>query len=34
MSQLGCGLNGALYLSSMPLDGGVSTQPNNKAGAK
>jgi hypothetical protein len=34
MSQLGCGLNGALYLSAMPLDGGLSTQTNNKAGAK
>jgi cellulose 1,4-beta-cellobiosidase len=34
MSQLGCGLNGAVYLSAMPLDGGLSTQPNNKAGAK
>jgi hypothetical protein len=34
MSQLGCGLNGAVYFSAMPLDGGASTQPNNKAGAK
>jgi cellulose 1,4-beta-cellobiosidase len=34
MSKLGCGLNGAVYFSEMALDGGVSTQPNNKAGAK
>ncbi|KAJ7181480.1 cellulase [Mycena crocata] len=32
MSNLGCGLNGALYLSEMPADGGISTA--NKAGAK
>ncbi|KAJ6559951.1 exocellulase [Mycena capillaripes] len=32
MSNLGCGLNGALYLSEMPADGGVSS--TNKAGAK
>jgi cellulose 1,4-beta-cellobiosidase len=34
MSKLGCGLNGAVYFSEMALDGGLSTQPNNKAGAK
>jgi cellulose 1,4-beta-cellobiosidase len=34
MSKLGCGLNGAVYFSEMALDGGMSTQPNNKAGAK
>jgi cellulose 1,4-beta-cellobiosidase len=34
MSQLGCGLNGAVYFSEMALDGGMSTQPNNAAGAK
>jgi cellulose 1,4-beta-cellobiosidase len=34
MSKLGCGLNGAVYFSEMALDGGVSTQANNKAGAK
>ncbi|KAJ7095619.1 cellobiohydrolaseI [Mycena epipterygia] len=32
MSNLGCGLNGALYLSEMPGDGGISS--TNKAGAK
>ncbi|KAJ7167896.1 cellulase [Mycena filopes] len=32
MSNLGCGLNGALYLSEMPADGGLSA--TNKAGAK
>ncbi|KAJ7455769.1 cellulase [Mycena latifolia] len=32
MSNLGCGLNGALYLSEMPSDGGISA--TNKAGAK
>ena len=32
MSNLGCGLNGALYLSEMPKDGGMSV--TNKAGAK
>jgi hypothetical protein len=34
VSHLPCGLNGALYMSAMPADGGVSTQPNNKAGAQ
>ncbi|KAJ7726335.1 cellulase [Mycena maculata] len=32
MSNLGCGLNGALYLSEMPADGGISA--TNTAGAK
>ncbi|KAJ7670314.1 cellulose 1,4-beta-cellobiosidase precursor [Mycena rosella] len=32
MSNLGCGLNGALYLSEMAVDGGLSA--TNKAGAK
>ncbi|KAJ8516490.1 hypothetical protein ONZ45_g6202 [Pleurotus djamor] len=34
MSTLPCGLNGALYFSEMAADGGMSTQPNNAAGAK
>lgn len=34
VSHLPCGLNGALYMSDMPADGGVSTEPNNKAGAQ
>ena len=34
MSNLPCGLNGALYLSAMDADGGMSKFPNNKAGAK
>ncbi|KAJ3129694.1 Exoglucanase 1 [Nowakowskiella sp. JEL0407] len=34
VSNIGCGINGALYLVDMPADGGMSTQPNNKAGAK
>jgi hypothetical protein len=33
LSNLGCGINGALYFSQMPLDGGASEYPNNKAGA-
>ncbi|EED14886.1 1,4-beta-D-glucan-cellobiohydrolyase, putative [Talaromyces stipitatus ATCC 10500] len=33
-STLPCGLNGALYFVSMDADGGVSKQPNNKAGAQ
>lgn len=33
VSNLPCGLNGALYLSEMDADGGVSKYPNNKAGA-
>ncbi|KAI0092151.1 cellobiohydrolase [Irpex rosettiformis] len=34
MSNLPCGLNGAVYLSQMDQDGGSSKYPNNKAGAK
>lgn len=34
MSNLPCGLNGALYLSAMDADGGMSKFANNKAGAK
>ena len=34
MSQLPCGLNGALYLSEMDQDGGMAKFPTNKAGAK
>jgi len=34
VSQLPCGLNGALYFSEMPADGGMSKYPANKAGAK
>lgn len=34
MSNLPCGLNGAVYLVEMPADGGVSKSTNNKAGAK
>jgi cellulose 1,4-beta-cellobiosidase len=34
VSNLPCGLNGALYFSSMAADGGVSAYPNNKAGAQ
>ncbi|GJE92061.1 glycoside hydrolase family 7 protein [Phanerochaete sordida] len=34
MSNLPCGLNGALYLSAMDADGGVAKYPTNKAGAK
>ena len=34
VSQLPCGLNGALYFSEMALDGGMSANPTNKAGAK
>jgi len=33
VSQLGCGLNGALYFISMPENGGLGTG-NNRAGAK
>ncbi|KAF4999006.1 hypothetical protein FGRMN_2805 [Fusarium graminum] len=31
--KLPCGMNGALYLSEMPQDGGKSTSKNSKAGA-
>jgi len=34
MSNLGCGLNGAVYLVEMEADGGKSKYPTNKAGAK
>ncbi len=34
MSNLPCGLNGALYLVQMDQDGGMAKYPNNKAGAK
>ncbi|QRV97030.1 beta-1,4-D-glucan cellobiohydrolase [Ceratobasidium sp. AG-Ba] len=34
VSQLPCGLNGALYFSEMDADGGMSKYPSNKAGAK
>jgi cellulose 1,4-beta-cellobiosidase len=34
VSNLPCGLNGALYFVEMDADGGVSKYPNNKAGAK
>ncbi|KAF8603702.1 cellobiohydrolase I [Ceratobasidium sp. AG-I] len=34
VSNLPCGLNGALYFSQMDADGGKAKYPNNKAGAK
>ncbi|KAF5869037.1 putative cellobiohydrolase i-i protein [Botrytis fragariae] len=34
VSNLPCGLNGALYFSAMDADGGLSRFPTNKAGAK
>ncbi|KAG9246729.1 cellulase [Calycina marina] len=34
VSQLPCGLNGAVYFSEMEADGGSSKYPTNKAGAK
>ena len=34
VSKLPCGLNGALYFTSMDEDGGKSKYPANKAGAK
>ncbi|KAG8720209.1 Exoglucanase 1 [Ceratobasidium sp. 395] len=34
VSNLPCGLNGALYFSEMDADGGLAKYPNNKAGAK
>lgn len=34
MSNLPCGLNGALYFVEMDADGGLSKFPNNKAGSK
>lgn len=33
LTNLPCGLNGALYFSQMDADGGLSKYPNNKAGA-
>lgn len=34
VSNLPCGLNGALYFVSMDADGGMAKYPTNKAGAK
>ena len=34
VSQLPCGINGALYFTAMDQDAGSSKYPNNKAGAK
>jgi len=34
VSNLPCGLNGALYMVGMSADGGMAAYPNNKAGAK
>ncbi|KAF9494876.1 glycoside hydrolase family 7 protein [Pleurotus eryngii] len=34
MSNLPCGLNGALYFSEMAADGGLASQAGNSAGAK
>lgn len=34
VSNLPCGLNGAVYFVSMAADGGMSQYPGNKAGAK
>jgi len=34
VSNIGCGLNGALYFVSMDLDGGLAKFSGNKAGAK
>ena len=34
VSNIGCGLNGALYFVSMDADGGKAKYPGNKAGAK
>jgi hypothetical protein len=33
VSNLPCGLNGAIYLVEMPVDGGSAEHPSNKAGA-
>lgn len=33
VSQLPCGINGALYFTAMEADAGSSKYPNNKAGA-
>ena len=34
LSNLPCGLNGALYFVAMDADGGLAKYPTNKAGAK
>ncbi|KFA71473.1 hypothetical protein S40288_08013 [Stachybotrys chartarum IBT 40288] len=34
LSTVACGLNSALYFVAMPADGGMSTQPENTAGAR
>jgi cellulose 1,4-beta-cellobiosidase len=34
VSQLGCGLNGALYFVEMDQDGGKSKHPTNQIGAQ
>ena len=34
VSNLPCGLNGALYFVSMDADGGMAKYPTNAAGAK
>lgn len=34
MSNLPCGLNGAVYFTQMDADGGMAKYPTNKAGAK
>lgn len=34
VSQLPCGLDGAVYFAEMPADGGMAAYPTNKAGAK
>lgn len=34
VSNMPCGLNGALYFSEMDADGGMAKYPTNKAGAK
>lgn len=34
VSNLPCGLNGAVYFVAMAADGGMSQYPGNKAGAK
>ena len=34
LSQLPCGLNGAVYFVQMDQDGGMAKYPSNKAGAK
>ena len=33
VSQMPCGLNGALYFVEMPEDGGMGKYPGDKAGA-